>query len=107
FGLDEAYVQSGALYYKAFLGEREFFFLDTTDYQVSEVQQAWLKAAMKDRKGPLLVFMHHPPALMGTPFMDAKYPLRNWADMQALFLDYPEEVLVFSGHYHLDKSVHL
>lgn len=107
FGLDRNFMQGGELYYHTILGGKEFFFLDTTRYEVSETQQQWLRAALEGRVGPLYVFMHHPPALMGVPFMDPKYPLRNWAEMQAIFLDYPNEVLVFSGHYHVDKSVHL
>ncbi|MBK7409412.1 MAG: metallophosphoesterase [Saprospirales bacterium] len=106
FDLDNNFLHEGELYYHAMLGE-EFFFLDTTRYEVSKAQQQWLRTALDGRRGPLYVFMHHPPALMGVPFMDPKYPLRNWPDMQAIFLNYPDEVLVFSGHYHVDKSVHL
>ncbi|MCB9285667.1 MAG: metallophosphoesterase [Lewinellaceae bacterium] len=107
FELDGGFMQDGELYYHAILGGREFIFLDTTRYEMSETQFQWLRDQMEGRSDTLLVFMHHPPGLIGVPFMDNKYPLRNWAEVQALFLDYPGEVYVFSGHYHVDKSVHL
>lgn len=107
FELDSSFIQGGELYYHALLGGKEFFFLDTTKYEVSETQLEWLRIQIEDRSGPLYLCMHHPPALMGVPFMDNKYPLRNWKEVQDLLLSYPGEVLVFSGHYHVDKSVHL
>ena len=107
FGLDPAFIQDGELYYHAVLGGRAFIFLDTTRYEVSETQLQWLRVQLEACRGMVQVFMHHPPALMGVPFMDNKYPLRNWAEVQRLFLDHSGEVYVFSGHYHVDKSVHL
>lgn len=95
------------LYFQATLGEREFLFLDTSTYVVSETQQQWLRDVLKDRTGRLDVFMHHPPGKVGAPFMDKNYPLRNWAEVQNIFLSYPEEVFVYCGHYHIEKSVHL
>lgn len=106
YGL-EGLLNGKDLCYAAPLDEMDWIILDTSSYEVSEEQQDWLRRILHHREGPLYVFMHHPPALVGVPFMDQKYPLRNWAQMQALFLDYPGDVWVFSGHYHVEKSVHL
>lgn len=106
YGLEDS-LKGKDLCYTARLGEMDWVFLDTSSYEVSEAQQGWLKEVLEGREGALYVFMHHPPGLPGVPFMDQKYPLRNWAQMQDIFLDYPGQVWVFSGHYHVDKSVHL
>lgn len=95
------------LYYEATLGDRSIIFLDTSTYEVSQTQQQWLREILQKRTGTVDIFMHHPPALVGAPFMDQKYPLRNWAEMKALFLDYPGEVFVYCGHYHIEKNVHI
>ncbi|MFZ2898000.1 MAG: metallophosphoesterase [Saprospiraceae bacterium] len=106
YGLEDS-MKGTDLCYTARLGEMDWVFLDTSSYEVSEAQQGWLRSVIAGREGPLYVFMHHPPALVGVPFMDQRYPLRNWAQMQDIFLGYPDQVWVFSGHYHVEKSVHL
>jgi len=106
FGLEHL-LQGNELYYVATLGEVEFIFLDTSSYTLPETQLKWLKGLLEKSKGPRFVFMHHPPSLMGMPFMDRKYPLRNWAAAREVFLSCPDEVYVFSGHYHIDRSLSL
>ena len=106
FGLEHR-LHGNELYFTEKLGGREFVFLDTATYEVSEAQQTWLKSLLDRREDPVYVFMHHPPTLMGTPFMDGKYPLRNWAAVKDIFLSCRGAVYVFSGHYHIERSVHL
>lgn len=101
----EEQLQDGELYYKKMIGDKDMLFLDTTTGEVSARQLDWLKQQMKDLRGPALLFMHHPPFLSKVPHMDRKYALQNREEVQETLFSYPFPVHVFSGHYHVDKTL--
>jgi hypothetical protein len=51
--------------------------------------------------------MHHPPALMGIPFMDNTYALEDRDEILGLLLNHPDPIQVFCGHYHGQKSLYI
>lgn len=104
FGREEL-LKGQELYFKRTYKGRTLIFLDTTTYEMSEPQLAWLKEALSQIEGTALVFMHHPPLPSGVPFMDSKHNLRNMEAAQKVFFSHPHPVQVFTGHYHVEKVV--
>ncbi len=84
-----------------------FIFLDTGPGSLSETQAAWLRQILSVNVALPVVFMHHPPAPAGMPYMDAYYPLQNPELFAAAVEASPVPVQVFCGHYHIEKSLHL
>ena len=37
--------------------------------------------------------------------MDSRHALRNREEVQAIFLDHPYNVNIFTGHYHVEKVI--
>ncbi len=92
-------------------GDVRCFLLDSSPGDLDSSQLRWLAAEMDKAEDaaqsgtvaeqlPPLVFIHHPPALMGVPFMDRNYPLKNHRELSALLET--RCCWVFSGHYHCD-----
>lgn len=92
-------------YYSAQWAGRAIFFLDSTVGTLSQAQLDWLKAALKQTKGRVLVFVHHPPVAAGVPYMDNNYNLKNGEDLMEILVAYGQPVNVYSGHYHVDKTI--
>jgi Icc protein len=85
-----------------------FLFLDTGRQHTSDTQKEWLIATLKQHAAKqIVVFMHHPPALMNVPFMDNAYALDDRDEILALFLNHGNPVHVFCGHYHVQKSLYI
>ena len=103
---ERAPLTNGELYYQVGLSGQRCFMLDSGPGVVSQAQLNWLKDEIKDETGPLNVFMHHPPAYVGIPFMDKNHALKNIDEVQAILTEYPNRVFIFSGHYHGEKVVH-
>lgn len=103
FGLREA-LHDGELYYEKKIGGQKCLFLDTTTGVVSTSQMQWLNNQLGQCNGRAIVFMHHPPVLMGVPYMDENHSLQNRDAIQEAFLDYGGNVITFSGHYHIEKT---
>ena len=95
----------GELFYKKKIDDQVLLYLDTTTGEVSRQQLDWLKERLREQQGPVLIFMHHPPFLSKVPHMDRKYALNNREEVQQLLFWHPFPVHVFSGHYHVDKTV--
>lgn len=98
-------LKEGQLYYSAPIGTHQAIFLDTTNGHVDGKQLEWLKKELDLTVGEVLVFMHHPPVLAGVPFMDNNYPLVNHNEILQLVLNAGKPVHVFSGHYHVEKTI--
>ncbi|RME97364.1 MAG: metallophosphoesterase [Bacteroidetes bacterium] len=95
------------LYYSIDQAPLPVYCLDTARYEISQSQLEWLSARLRTRaRQPIVVFVHHPPVLMGVPFMDRQYPLRNHAELSAVLHAHDAPCYVFCGHYHVDKSLH-
>lgn len=93
------------LFYKKLFGSHTFLFLDTTKGIVSDRQLAWLSDHLDSHHGQLFIFMHHPPILSGVPHMDENYSLKNGEDLQRLFFNYAGNITIFTGHYHVEKTI--
>ncbi len=82
---------------------RQVLFLDTYNNRLPIEQQDWIKNEIKNNTDDeIIIFMHHPPVLMGSKFMDTKYPLRNIEQTQELFLNINKKLTIFCGHYHTE-----
>jgi Icc protein len=95
------------LFFAKKIGKSTFLFLDSSKGYHSANQLNWLKRQLKNAKDDLFVFMHHPPILAGVPFMDGKYALKDIKDVQEIFFAYPNNINIFTGHYHVEKSIRI
>lgn len=77
-------------------------FADSSRHKVSSSQLDIISRALKTDLKPVL-FIHHPPAIAGVPFMDRKYPLMNMRDLQEVLGRYKGDIPVFCGHYHNER----
>jgi len=95
------------LFFAKKIGKSTFLFLDSSRGFHSIKQLKWLKRQLKNAKDDLFLFMHHPPILAGVPFMDEKYALQDIKAIQAIFFSYPKNISIFTGHYHVEKSIRI
>jgi 3',5'-cyclic AMP phosphodiesterase CpdA len=84
-------------------GHGTFLFLDTykdgtSPGQYCAQRQDWLSAALADARGPVRIFMHHPPFDIGVPYMD-RIKLED-AEAFATLLDGHDICHLFFGHVH-------
>jgi Icc protein len=86
-------------------GPAECLLLDSSSGTLDGNQLSWLAARIAEPANPALprlVFMHHPPAHAGVPYMDQNYPLSNRDEVLAVLSANTGPVWVFAGHYHCD-----
>jgi 3',5'-cyclic-AMP phosphodiesterase len=95
------------LFFAKKIGKSTFLFLDSSRGFHSDKQLNWLKRQLKNAKDDLFVFMHHPPIKAGVPFMDGKYALQDIKTIQEIFFAYPKNISIFTGHYHVDKTIRI
>ncbi len=93
------------IYFAKKWGKQPALFLDTAVGHHSDNQLKWLKRQLKNINSNLLVFMHHPPFKAGVPYMDDNHALQDMEQVQALFAEFPHQISVFCGHYHIEKTV--
>lgn len=93
------------LYFKRDWDDRPVLFMDTSTYQVGPAQLDWLKQQLGNLSGDLILFIHHPPLLVGTPFMDNNHPLKERESLLNILCNYPGQIDIFCGHYHVDRTV--
>lgn len=93
----------GDLYYKRDIDGYRLLFTDSSRHKVSSFQLSALKDDLKTDLKPIL-FIHHPPAIAGVPFMDRKYPLQNMDALQNVLAGYDGDIPVFCGHYHNERE---
>ncbi len=98
---------NGDMAYAKNTDEALFMFLDTASGVLSEAQAEWLRQNLSASAGLPVIFMHHPPAPVGMPYMDTHYPLQNPERFAAAVEASSAPVQVFCGHYHIEKSLHL
>jgi len=95
------------LFFAKKIGTAVCLFLDSSKGFHSEHQLNWLKRQLKNAKGELILFMHHPPSKAGVPFMDNKHALKDIDVIQEILFSYPSNIHVFCGHYHTEKTLRL
>lgn len=83
---------------------RDFLFLDSSAGVVDDEQVNWLAKAITIYPEAAVV-MHHPPVLMGVPFMDNKYPLRDTQNLLHILTSDGRRRRIFCGHYHTSRAV--
>ena len=94
---------AGDLYYSKDINNYRLIFTDSSKHRISSNQLELLLNDLKSDLKPVL-FIHHPPAYAGVPFMDRKYPLTNMEDLQEVLGIYKGDIPVFCGHYHNEKE---
>lgn len=93
------------IYYDLTINNQVFLFLDTSHGVMSEFQKSWLKTQLhQHQSSQIIIFMHHPPTLMGVPHMDQKHALRERDVVMQIFNETPNQKHIFCGHYHVHKS---
>lgn len=90
------------LYYATEDGTYKYLFLDSSAYEVSAAQLAWLCTALVTTKVPL-VFIHHPVLAIDT-VIDQLYPLKNRDQVLEVLLTSDQQVWLFCGHYHMNAE---
>jgi 3',5'-cyclic-AMP phosphodiesterase len=93
----------GDLYYTRDVHGFRLIFTDSSRHKISSSQLSMLKEDLNTDLKPIL-FIHHPPAIAGVPFMDRKYPLSNMGKVQEVLAGYNGEIPVFCGHYHNERE---
>jgi len=82
----------------------KYVFLDTSKASLDEEQLRFLFSELRTEK-KVLLFMHHPVLAVNTP-VDRLYPLYGRESIAEQLQRQKNEVLDFSGHYHVsDKQV--
>ncbi len=86
------------------VGYRTFLLLDSAPGKVDSGQLDWLAAELAAHPGADIV-IHHPPTLLGVPFMDGKYPLTERDRLLDILTADHRPRRVFCGHYHSIRTV--
>jgi Icc protein len=97
-------LHEGALYHYRILRNKLLFFLDTSSDMFDSLQQNFVTSVMEKNDMPAVLFMHHPPKLLGAKFMDARYSLSNIPEVKLWFNLQKNIEAVFCGHYHAKKE---
>lgn len=96
FGLS---LQEGQLRYTFHHKGTNHIFLDSSLGFVAGDQLRWLREQLQaDQRN--IIWMHHPPQLMGVPFMDLNHPLRQRAPLLEVFANHQKPLKLLCGHYH-------
>ncbi len=95
----------GKLVYRFSLGGVEHFVLDSSANRVDSWQLDWLESEAGKEKGPCALWIHYPPTLCGSLFMDTKWPLLDREPVMERIKSIPAIRHVFCGHYHSGKTV--
>lgn len=93
----------GDLYYTKDIQNYRLIFTDSSRHKISSLQLDRIKEDIQTDLIPVL-FIHHPPAISGVPFMDRKYPLSNMVKLQQVLAGYNGNIPVFCGHYHNERD---
>lgn len=94
------------LYYRRELAGTRALYLDTSKGVVDADQLDWLHHNIQGARGPVLVFMHHPPVQAGVPFMDDRHALQDpGGELHDVLFAGVTPVHVFCGHYHNARTV--
>jgi len=101
----EHFLKDGEFYFSKKIGRKHCLFLDSSKGAHSDNQLKWLKRQLKSNTEDIVIFMHHPPFKAGIPFMDQKHALKDMEAIQPIFLNYPHNITVFCGHYHIEKTI--
>ncbi len=97
-------IQNQQLYYRIDYPETTLLFLDSAPANLSGEQLDWLQAQDQMLEDALL-FVHHPPLLCGSVFMDDKHKLKNHEESWEVIRKLKHIQHIFSGHYHTERTL--
>jgi Icc protein len=80
-------------------------FLDSAKGYLSALQLNFLQDYLAQHQREICLFMHHPPLKAGVPYMDNHHAFQNSEETLAILTAHPYPIHIFTGHYHVDKSV--
>jgi Icc protein len=103
FDLPSTDIVAGMLCFTRRIQGKLLIFLDSSNYTLPTAQLAWLATQPMDEQA--LLFIHHPPMLCGSRFMDAGYGLQNIEETWATLARFPLINHIFCGHYHTAKTL--
>ena len=106
FGYNKAITGDEIYLLKQFKGHK-IIFLDTGKGVMSTEQLKWLKRQINQFKDQIIIFMHYPPALANVPHMDHNWAFQNNKEIQEIFFSIKNNITVFCGHYHVEKSLQI
>ncbi len=98
-------VNDDELYFAKKWSKEPCLFLDSAPGELSKNQKKWLQRQLKICQTNLLIFMHHPPFVSGVPYMDNNHAFRDMEELQDLFEEFPNQISIFTGHYHVEKTL--
>lgn len=98
-------LQGDEIYYAFPLNGYPVVFMDTAKGYCSPEQLAWAREHLHAIGRNILLFMHHPPLLTGTNFMDAQYPFQQRDEIRSIFGSLSGRITVVCGHYHCEKTI--
>ena len=101
----EQLLNDDEFYFAKKLGKWPCIFLDSSKAYHSEKQLKWLKRQLYQANEAVIIFMHHPPVKLGIAYMDKNHALKDMETIQQIFLAHAHNIQVYSGHYHVEKTV--
>lgn len=105
FQIPNTDIHDGMLYFSRRVKGYRILFLDTSTYTLPRKQLIWLHQQLYNSDEPVLLFIHHPPALCDCRFMDSFYPLKNISETWAVLEQLTAVKHIFCGHYHTEKII--
>lgn len=94
----------GEIYYKVNIAGVDCLFLDTGPGTMSENQYTWLSNNLIPGERAI-IFMHHPPAVSGVPYMDNNHAFQQMQLFTKAVGHYKGRLDIFCGHYHVDRVI--
>jgi len=97
--------ETGESYYIKHFPQGDIIFLDSVKKIFSEQQWQWFSKQVAQQK-PSLIFTHHPPVIVGTPFMDRNHCFLQMDKFAKVAETSNDSLSIFCGHYHVERVVH-
>ncbi len=85
--------------------EMPVLFCDTARGVISENQYHWMEKHLELVQNQVILFMHHPPAYCGVPYLDTSYAFREIPRLQDFFKVVGKDIVIFCGHYHVEREL--
>lgn len=103
---DHLPIHNSEIYYAQQHGEYLLLYLDSGKGHMSPQQKTWLLHQLENSQHDhVVIFMHHPPAKMGVPYMDNNHSMSDGDEVMELLYLSGKHIHVFCGHYHVDRSL--
>ena len=103
FSLEKFY-KNGSVFYSQKIKGHTLIFCDTSS-EYLDLDRLQEELDNNDDKDNVLIFMHHPPSLANSKYMDSRYPLSNHIQATSFLNRNKRTNHVFCGHYHTSHFV--